>query len=240
MAETNTIQSLISAVPQTAIRVVTNPKAFFREMPKTGGFFEPLVFVAVMGTVAGIIQTVMNTILYFSMMSITAFLASLVFMPIVIALFSFVGAGVLFLIWKLMGSQENYETAYRGAAYLAALSPITTVVGLIPYLGTIISLAIGLYYIVIVSVAVHALPERKSWMVFGIIAAIVCLFSLSATYSANRLKSELGERSLQMEQMRKAAEQMQRSQQSGQTADQQKQIQDMQRMIDEMQKQQKK
>lgn len=240
MAGESTIQSLISAVPQTAIRVVTNPKAFFQAMQKTGGFFEPLVFVVVMGTVAAIIQTVVNTILYFSAMGITTILMSLIFMPIFIALFSFIGAGILFLIWKLMGSQENYETAYRSAAYLAALSPITTAVGLIPYLGTVISLAIGLYYIVIVSVAVHGLPERKSWMVFGIITAVICLLSLSATYSANRLQSELGERSHQMEQMRKAAEQMQRSQQSGSTADQQKQMQDMQRMIEEMQKQQKK
>lgn len=240
MAETMNISAMLAAVPQTVIRVLTNPREFFRQMPKEGGYFDPLFFVVVLGTISGIIQTVVNVILYFSMMGITTILASLIFMPILIAVFSFIGAGVLFLIWKLMGSQENYETAYRGAAYLAALSPITTVIGFIPYLGTIISIAIGVYFIVIVSSEVHAIPEKKAWLVFGIIAAIVCVFSLIGTYSSKRLQHELGDRSRQMEQMRRAAEQMQKSQQSGSAADQQKQMQDMQRMIEDMQRQQKK
>jgi len=126
-----------------------------------------------------------------------------------------------------MGSQENYETAYRGAAYLAALSPITTVIGLIPYLGTIISLVIGLYYIVIVSSEVHGIPSKKAWMVFGIITAVIGLLSLSATYSARKFSREMGIRSQQMEDagkamqkqaelMQRQAEQMQRSQQAAQ------------------------
>lgn len=243
MAEPLNIQAILTAIPQTVIRVITKPAEFFREMPKTGGFFDPLVFVVVLGTVAGIIQTVVNTILYFSVMGVTAILGSLIFMPIMIALFSFIGAGILFLIWKLMGSQENYEVAYRGAAYLAALSPITTVIGLIPYLGTIISLAIGLYYLVIVSSEVHGIPSKKAWMVFGIIAALIGLLSLSATYSARKFSREMGIRSQQMEDagkaMQKQAEQMQRSQQAAQSATQQKQIQDMQKMVEDLQRQQK-
>jgi hypothetical protein len=250
MAEPINFQALLAAIPQTVIRVITKPAEFFREMPKTGGYFDPLVFVVVLGTVAGIIQTVVNTILYFSVMGVTAILGSLIFMPIMIALFSFVGAGILFLIWKLMGSQENYEVAYRGAAYLAALSPITTVIGLIPYLGTVISLVIMLYYLVIVSTEVHGIPSKKAWLVFGIIAAVIGLFSLIATYSARKFSREMGIRSQQMEDasrslqkqaelMQRQAEQAQRSQQAAQSANQQKQIQDMQKMIEDLQRQQK-
>lgn len=248
MAEAMNINAMLAAIPQTAIRVLTNPRAFFREMPKTGGYFDPLVFVVVLGTVAGIIQTVVNVILYFSAMGITAILGSLIFMPVIIALFSFIGAGILFLIWKFLGSQENYETAYRGAAYIAALSPITTLIGLIPYLGTVISLAIGLYFIVIVSVEVHAIPAKKAWMVFGVIMGLLCLFSLAATLNANKRKADMIEGGMtkkQIEELRREAERMQKSaeqmQKSGQqSADQQKQIQDMQRLLEDMQRQQKK
>lgn len=63
-------------------------------------------------------------------------------MPIAVAIGSFIGAAILFVIWKLMGSQEDYETAYRCGAYLMALAPITTLINVIPYAGAIISLVI--------------------------------------------------------------------------------------------------
>jgi hypothetical protein len=47
-----------AAMPQTAVRVVTAPADFFKTMPKTGGFLEPLVFAVIMGAVAGIIQAI--------------------------------------------------------------------------------------------------------------------------------------------------------------------------------------
>ena len=259
MAEAVNFGAVLSSIPQTAIRVLTNPKGFFRELPKLGGYVEPLIFVVVLGAIAGAIQMV-GTIITVPGMGIMMALGSLIFMPVFIAIGSFIGAAIIFVIWKLMGSQENYETAYRSAAYLAALSPITTAIGLIPYLGTIVSMLIGLYYIVIVSVEVHAIPEKKAWMVFGILTALICLMSLSATYTARKMTHEMGVSTRQMEEaaraMQKQAEQMQRQSQSqpapaGQpsasaqmpagvqlTPEQQKQLQDAQRMLEDLQKQQ--
>ncbi len=260
MAETINFGALPSTIPQTAIRVLTNPKGFFRELPKTGGYAEPLIFVVALGVVAGIIQMVGHVLIIPGMSIFMAF-GSMVFMPVAIAIGSFIGAAILFVIWKLMGSQENYETAYRSAAYLAALSPITTVIGFIPYLGTVISMLIGLYYIVIVSVEVHAIPGKKAWMVFGILTAILCLMSVSATYTARKFSREMGAGTQHMEEAAKAmqrqTEQMQRQSQqqpapAGQpyvpmqapagvqlTPDQQKQLDDAQRILDDLQKQQR-
>ena len=53
----------------------------------------------------------------------------IIFMPIAVAIGSFIGGAILFIIWKLMGSQEDYETAYRCGAYLMALAPITAIIG---------------------------------------------------------------------------------------------------------------
>ena len=114
-----------AAMPQTAVNIITKPAEFFQEMPKSGGFLEPLVFAVIMGFISGIIQAILSFIGLgpgagygggihgFSM---------IIFMPIAAAIGSFIGGAILFIIWKLMGSQEDYEAAYRCGAYLMALS----------------------------------------------------------------------------------------------------------------------
>jgi len=189
-----------AAIPQTAIRVVTKPAAFFKEMPKAGGFVEPLIFAAVMGVVAGIIYAVAG-ILGIGYMSagIGSSLLMIIYMPIGAVIGGFIIAAIIFVIWKLMGSQENYETAYRCTAYLMSLTPIFAVLGLIPYAGGVINAAIYVYYIVIVSVQVHNLPSKKAWLVFGIIGLIFALLTVRAEYSARNMSSAA-------EQWRKAGE----------------------------------
>ena len=105
---------------------------------------------------------------------------AIIMTPIMVAIFGFVGAAIVFVIWKLMGSNESYETAYRCGAYATAISPIAAVAGLIPWVGGLVGLAWMTYLLVIASVEVHKIPAKKAWMVFGIIAAIFAIMSLSA------------------------------------------------------------
>jgi hypothetical protein len=197
-----------AAIPQTAVKVVTSPAAFFRGMQKSGGFIEPLVFMVVMGLVSGIIQAVLS-ILHLNMVGgVAAGVASIIILPVAIAIFGFVSAGISFVIWKIMGSQESYETAYRCVAYAGAISPITTLLGIVPYLGSALGILIGTYFIVIASVEVHRIPQKKAWTVFGIIAAVLILLSLSGQFAARRLSSETGRF---QEEMKEATTQMQKS-----------------------------
>src|SRR3989338_1047508 len=129
-----------AAFPQTAIKVLTSPAAFFREMPKTGGFVEPLVFMVVMGVISGLIQAALSLLGLSIAGGIAMGLAAIIMMPIFIAIFGFVGAAILFVIWKLMGSQESYETAYRCGAYISAFAPIAAVLSIIPYIGSAIGI----------------------------------------------------------------------------------------------------
>jgi len=176
-----------SGILKTAVFIITKPVDFFRQMPKTGGYFDPLIFVIIFGMLSGIIQLAINAIQYGPLVDFSATIGSIIFMPLVVALFSFIGAAILYLIWSLMGSKEDFEAAYRGAAYLSALSPITTIIGLIPYLGTIVSLLIGLYYTVIVSIEVHSIPAKKAWLVFGVLTAIIGILSLMSTFAMRNL-----------------------------------------------------
>jgi hypothetical protein len=220
-----------AAMPQTAVRVVTAPAEFFQEMPKTGGFVEPLVFAAFLGALAGVIYAV-SGILGLGHMAAGAgsSLLMIVYMPIGAVIGSFIGAAILFVIWKLMGSNENYETAYRCGAYLAALWPVVAMLSLIPYAGGIINMAIYLYFIVIVSVNVHNLPSQKAWLVFGIICLIFALLGLRSEYAARNMSSaaEQWQKAAKesAEAFKQSAKEMEKS-----TGDMQKQTEEMARQF---------
>jgi hypothetical protein len=195
-----------AAMPQTAVIVVTKPAEFFQGMPKSGGFLEPLVFAIIMGFIAGIIQAILSFIGlgpsagYGGGMS---GFSMIIFMPIAAAIGSFIGGAILFVIWKLMGSQEDYETAYRCGAYLMALTPITAIIGVVPYAGGIITMAIYVFYLVTASVHVHNIPSQKAWLVFGIIGLIFVLFGLFAEHKVRNMGSEMGKWREMGENMRK-------------------------------------
>ena len=180
-----------AAMPQTAVNIIVRPADFFQKMSRTGGFLEPLVFAMVMGFVAGVVQAVLYSFGYgtFPAGETVSGSTVIIYMPIAAAIGSFVGAAILFVIWKVMGSPHNYETAYRCGAYLIALSPIIAVVGVVPYAGGLVNMAIYVYYIVTASIYVHDIPPRKAWLVFGIIAVIFALLGLFAEHKTRSMAS---------------------------------------------------
>jgi hypothetical protein len=177
------------AMPQTAIKVITAPTEFFRTMPKTGGFFEPLVFMAIMGAIGGLIAAVASFMGLGMGMGGAQGLLAIIMVPLFVAIGGFIGAAILFVIWKLLGSQQDYEVAYRCCAYLAALMPITTVLGLIPYAGAAASIALMTFYLVIASTEVHGIAAQKAWITFGIIGAILLILSIKGQYTARQYLS---------------------------------------------------
>lgn len=207
------------AMPQTATKVITSPQEFFRKMPKTGGFIEPLVFMAIMGAIGGLIMAVASIVGLRTSVGAADGVGVLILMPLFTVVFGFIGAAIFFVIWKLLGSQEPYETAYRCVAYLSALTPITTVLGLVPYIGAAAGIALMVYYLVIASTVVHTIASQKAWLTFGIIAAILIIMSINGEYAARnysreaeRFRKQSGEMSEEMkkqaEAWKKAAEQM--------------------------------
>jgi hypothetical protein len=214
-----------AAMPQTAVSVVTKPVEFFQGMPKSGGFLEPLVFAVIMGFIGGIIHAVLNV---FGLGAggygggMMSRFGVIIFMPIMAAVGSFIGAAIFFVIWKLMGSQEDYETAYRCGAYLMALVPITAIISAIPYAGVVVIVVIDVFYLVTASIHVHNIPSQKAWLVFGIIGVIFAIMAVSGEYKARHASSE-------MEKWREMGENMRKEYQD--------KAKDMQKSSDEMRKQ---
>lgn len=219
----------------TVLKVITNPAGFYREMPKKGGLVEPIIFVVAMVLVAMIVNLVaviLNIGSYSMGLGMSAGFASavggLILGPIFGVIGSFIAAAILFIIWKIMGSQEDFEAAYRCGAYAGAIVPITAILSFIPYIGGAIGLIWGFYLIIIASIEVHKIKPRTAWLVWGIIAAIFIILSITAQFAARRFASQFPMKPHDMEKVSKEMEQAAKEMEEA-----------LKKMQEEMQKQQK-
>jgi hypothetical protein len=190
-----------SQIPNQAIKVITNPAGFFREMPKTGGFVEPLVFVAVMALVSGVLTALLSLVGFGMAGTVATGLAAVILVPIFAVIGSFIGAAIIYVIWMIMGSKESYETAYRCVAYMTAIYPITALLHIIPYAGGVIGTAWGFYLLIVASTEVHGIKAQTAYIVFGIIGALMILFQLRAEYTTRHLSAQMAELGKSMENM---------------------------------------
>lgn len=226
----------LKEIKETAIKVLTSPQTFFKEMPKTGGYVKPLIFMIVMGVVGGLIQSLFSIIGLKVATGLAMGVASIILVPIVVGIFGFVGAAILYLIWKLMGSKEEYETAYRCAAYVSVLTPITCVLGIVPYIGGVVGIALAMYFTIIATIEVHRISSQKAWLVFGIIGALLILLTIAGEISSRRMVRETGKLQKQMEE---TAKEMQK-QGEGATKEMQKATEEATKALEELQKQMEK
>lgn len=204
----------VAAMTQTAVKVVTSPAAFFREMPKTGGFVGPLVFMMIMASVTAIVNAVLGLAGLKFVLSTGMAIAGVIILPLIAAVAGFIGAAILFVIWKLMGSQEPYETSYRCTAYLSALMPVMAIIVIIPYVGLLLMIAGWTWLYVIASVETHKIEAQRAWLVFGILGAAALLIGIGAGFASRALQNTSEQRLKEMqktnESMRKAMEDMQK------------------------------
>ena len=173
-------------------QIITDPVAFYKNMPKTGGYGEPIIFLLVAAVAGGIVYAGLSII------GLTpgpnfAGLGAIIAFPIGGLIGSFIAAGVLFVIWKLMGSPENFETAYRCVAYSFALMPALAVLMILPYLGTILRTLWATWLVIIQSTEVHGRAKKTAQLVFGIIAALMILSGLSSEYATRQAMEQVEE-----------------------------------------------
>ena len=211
---------LIKEIPGTSVRIISSPSVFFREMPKKGGIAPPLIFLVAMALLSGVLSGLLRALesalgmrLYegaaMGFLSLTLIPVAAVIGSVI---FGFIAAAALFVIWRLMGSKEDYEAAYRCTAYLSAVIPIATLIAFVPYVGGVLGLALMLYYLVVASVSLHGIPPLRAWIGFGVIAALLMVISVSSRITAKRFERnmEQAEQSWKdaSQEMRKSVEEM--------------------------------
>ena len=176
---------------EEAKQVIMNPVAFYRGMAKSGGFQRPLIFVVVMAFALAILITALSFVGFGQFGAAAVGIGSLIIFPIGAVVGSFVGAAIAFVIWKLMGSEESYETAYRCVAYAGAIFPITGVIGMVPYVGSIVGIVWGMYLMVVASVEVHGRRQQSAYAVFGILGAILVLTNISGERQGRQMRVQM-------------------------------------------------
>ncbi len=192
----------VNLVIDNAKSVITSPSRYFQKMPKSGGLVEPMIFIIVMAVITGVLSAVLS--FFGSPVGMLALgLAAIIYIPIGALIGAFIGAGVLFVIWKLMGSEENYEVAFRCMAATMAIYPITAVLSILPYIGSIVGVAWVTFLLIEASVAVHGRDRKTSQLVFGIIGAVLVFMNVSSEHTARQLGDQAEELSHILEQMEK-------------------------------------
>jgi hypothetical protein len=178
------------SIKQAFIEVMFRPDAFFSAMPRSCGFRDPLIFMVVMGAAAGLVKAVLGLVGLGDMSTFMA-LAAIVITPVLVTIFGFVSAAVLYVIWRIMGSQQDFETAYRCAAYGSAISPATLLLLAIPYLGLVLGMAWWTLILVVASVRVHQIRRTVAVAVFGILALVFAVVGVGSEVTARHMAAEL-------------------------------------------------
>lgn len=191
----------INSVLEDALQIIRKPVAFYKRMPHEGGYVEPMIFLGVMAAIAGLIVTVFS-LFGSGLAGMMVFgVAAVIILPIAAIISSFIGAAIMFVIWKLMGSGKRFETAYRCVAYASAIYPISAVLGLVPYLGSVLGIAWGMYLMVVASVEVHGIQLNKAYIVFGILGALMIFGNVSSEMAAREAQARLEQMGMNMEDM---------------------------------------
>jgi hypothetical protein len=198
----------INSVIDEVKRIATEPVEYYKTMKTSGGFTDPIIFVVVMGAVSGLLASVFALIAIgrFGMMAMG--IGSIIIVPIFVLIACFIGAAIMYVIWKLMGSEQNYETAFRCVASTTVIMPLMIILPIIPYLGNIIAVGLSFFLIYLATIHVHKIEEGKAKIVIGVIAALVILSNLSGERFQRNMTAKMDSFSEQLDFEGKTPEEM--------------------------------
>jgi hypothetical protein len=143
------VQSFIS----TARGVALDPANFFRGIRRQGDFVNPLVFALICAVINGVLSGIFGFL--FALIgdrgagaAFGSLVSGVIGVPIATAIGLFVGAAIFHLLVMLLikPNHEGYEATFRVGAY-ASVTQLVSWLSIIPILGILISLVVGLYSI---------------------------------------------------------------------------------------------
>ncbi|MDF1556815.1 MAG: YIP1 family protein [ANME-2 cluster archaeon] len=140
---------------ETLKKVLTNPEGFYSEMPKSGGYQEPLTFAAINFAIFGLLSGIIAVILKGA--SATSIVTVLIGAVVVGIIGLFIGGIILFIFFKIFGGSGDYEGTVRIVSYSSAVQVLTW----IPVVGGIIGLY-GIWLNIVGGKHVHNLTTVKS------------------------------------------------------------------------------
>ena len=133
---------------ETWKKVLTTPSDFFKEMPTSGGYGDPLKFAVINYILAGIGLTLISLGSAFFM---------ILFLPIVGIIWLFISGAILYICFKIVGGSGSYEGTVRMLSYVSAVNAVAW----IPILGWIVALY-AIYLKIVGGTFVHDITTLRS------------------------------------------------------------------------------
>jgi hypothetical protein len=143
------VQSFIS----TARGVALDPANFFRGIRRQGDFVNPLVFALICALINGVLSGIIGFLIALTGdggagAAFGSLVSGVIGVPIATAIGLFIGAAIFHLLVMLLikPTHEGFEATFRVGAY-ASVTQLVSWLSVIPILGVLISLVVGLYSI---------------------------------------------------------------------------------------------
>jgi len=147
-------------------KVMLDPQGFYAEMPSSGGFDRPILFLSICGAIYVLLKVVVAD---------TVILGSVSFFLVVLTYV--LGPGILMLVAQtLFQGEGDYEGTMRVCAYAGA----SLVLAWLPYLG-VLGFVYAFYLIFVGTEKVHNLDSTKAVLAVLVsvpVTALVLIFVL--------------------------------------------------------------
>ncbi|NKB77566.1 MAG: hypothetical protein GKR96_11130 [Gammaproteobacteria bacterium] len=145
--------------------LLTNPRKLYSFMPLAGGYRDPLVFVGVMSVLGGVSSMVARLLVSggFGLSGSVSMLPMwyVLFWPLLGVVYSFATAGMMYMVWRFLGSDKGFEVAYRCIAYTCILIPIFSLATLFPYIGLVLVIVGWVWLLAQATEVVYEKPKLK-------------------------------------------------------------------------------
>ncbi len=157
---------------ETWKEVIQRPSEFYRGMPKTGGYADPLTFAAISFIIYALLTAFLTALfghgmnmegMYGGMYSgarelgFFAILVTLIITPIAGIISLFIEAAILYVIYKVLGGIGSYEGTVRFISYATAVLLLSW----IPIISWVIGIY-GIYLYIVGGMYVHNVSMARS------------------------------------------------------------------------------
>ena len=161
-----------------ALALFKDPEGFFSRFDREASYGPAVVHIMFWGAVSGVLTLLLAFVKPAPFGTLAAGL-QIVILPVMGALISWLGAGIFHVICLILGGKGPFKQSYQVIASMAAMFPISTLLGAVPF-GTVPVQLYGLYLSVTAAGAVHGVAKARAWIVFGIFTGLGILGSIFA------------------------------------------------------------
>ena len=158
-----------------AVAMVKDPEGFFSRLDPQAGLGGGVLNVLLWALVAALVSFALAMAGLGGSTPGAKLVATIgvVFVPIVAVVLSFVGSLVFHVLCKIMGGSAAYSASYNALAGIIALAPVSAILHSVhPLWGSLPVQLYGLYLSVHAASAVHAIPKKRAWIVFGLLTVL--------------------------------------------------------------------